>query len=324
VHVLVVGGAGYIGSHMVKLLGEKECRITIFDNLSFGYANSILYGELVVGDLADIDTVEHLFSTNSFDVVIHFASSILVSESISNPSKYYRNNFSNTQNLLDTMVKYNISSFVFSSTAAIFGEPQYIPIDEAHPKFPLNAYGNSKWMVEQMLADYDNAYGLKSICLRYFNACGADPNGKLGERHEPETHLIPLILQVASGRRDKLTIFGQDYETKDGTCIRDYIHVTDLVEAHWLALQRIITHKVSRCYNLGNGNGFSVKEVVDLCRVVTGRDIQVLYGNRRKGDPTILISNSSLAETELKWKLRYSDLYTIVHTAWCWEIKNGK
>ena len=320
-NVLVVGGAGYIGSHMVKLLGKQGCHITVFDNLSFGHADAVLCGELIVGDLADKAALGRLFAAQNFDVVMHFASSILVGESVQNPAKYYRNNFSNTQNLLDMMIKHGVKKLIFSSTAAIFGEPEYTPIDEKHLKMPINPYGRSKWMVEQMLEDYEHAYGLKSICLRYFNACGADPEGELGERHDPETHLIPLILQVASGKRDAVTIFGRDYNTQDGTCVRDYIHVIDLSRAHWLAIQHLLRYNDSGRYNLGNGSGFSVQQVIDVCRQVTGKNILVIDGERRKGDPAALVANAMLAERELGWVAECSDLPSIVKHAWQWEVK---
>lgn len=322
-NVLVVGGAGYIGSHMVKMLGQLGCQVTVFDNLTSGHADAVLYGDLVVGDLADVDALEQLFSERTFDVVMHFASSILVGESVGNPAKYYRNNFTNTQNLLDVMVKHDVRQFVFSSTAAIFGEPEYTPIDEAHPKNPINPYGRSKWMVEQMLEDYDRAYDLKSVCLRYFNAAGADPDGELGERHDPETHLIPLVLQAASGRRENIAVFGRDYDTPDGTCIRDYIHIVDLCQAHWLAIQRLREVGESGRYNLGNGNGFSVQQVIEVCHRITGLDFTVVEGNRRAGDPAVLVADSSLAREQLGWKPTYTDLGSIVLHAWEWEKRCG-
>ena len=219
------------------------------------------------------------------------------------------------------MIAHRVGNFIFSSTAAIFGEPVRIPIDEAHPKQPINPYGRGKWMVEQMLEDYDIAYGLKSVCLRYFNAAGADPDGALGEHHDPETHLIPLVLQVAAGRRPQITVFGEDYATPDGTCIRDYIHVNDLGEAHLLALQRLWDGGTSAAYNLGNGNGFSVREVIDTARTVTGRAIPVEYGERRAGDPARLVADSQRAQTELGWTPRRADLATIIADAWRWEMR---
>ncbi len=317
--VLLVGGAGYIGSHMVKYLAGEGCDITVLDNLSSGHADAVLAGRLVEGDLADADMLDQLFAEHSFDVVMHFASSIMVGESVEKPSMYYRNNVTNTQNLLDAMIKHGVNRFIFSSTAAIFGEPEYTPIDEKHPKAPINPYGRSKWMVEQILEDYDRAYGLKSICLRYFNAAGADPDGELGERHDPETHLIPLVLQAASGQRDAITVFGRDYDTEDGTCMRDYIHVADLCQAHWLAIQRLQSTGESGRYNLGNGNGFSVQQVIDVCRQVTGRAITVIEGERREGDPAVLVADSSRARSELGWQPQYADLESIVSHAWAWE-----
>lgn len=322
--ILVCGGAGYIGSHMVKLLAEKSCDITVFDNFSFGHPDAVLAGRLIEGDLADSQLLDRVFLEGCFDVVMHFASSIIVGESVGDPSKYYRNNVANTQNLLDMMIKHGVKKIIFSSTAAIFGEPEYTPINEAHPKLPMNPYGRSKWMVEQMLEDYDSAYALKSVCLRYFNAAGADPEGELGERHSPETHLIPLVLQVASGRRNSITVFGRDYETEDGTCIRDYIHVSDLCQAHWLAIKELEEKRVSKRYNLGNGSGFSVQEVIDACQKVTGVDISVVDGGRRAGDPAILVADASLAKSELGWSPQYGDLETIISHAWVWESRQSQ
>ena len=235
--ILVVGGAGYIGSHMVKWLLSKKHEVAIYDNLSKGYRDAVLGGEFIEGDLSNPEQLDQLFNSTTFDAVMHFASFIEVAESVREPAAYYQNNFTNTQHLLDAMVAHGVRYFIFSSTAAIFGEPQYTPIDEAHPAMPINPYGRSKLMVEQLLEDYDQAYRLRSVALRYFNAAGADPEGKLGERHVPETHLIPLVLQVASGRRESISIFGKDYDTPDGSCVRDYIHVQDLCWAHMLALR---------------------------------------------------------------------------------------
>lgn len=320
-NILVVGGAGYIGSHMVKCLANAGCDITVLDNMSSGHADAVLAGRLEVGDLSDRPFLDRLFSENAFDVVMHFASSILVGESVNDPAKYYCNNVANTLNLLDSMILHGVPNFIFSSTAAIFGEPEYIPIDEKHPKQPINPYGRSKWMVEQILDDFERAYGLKSVCLRYFNAAGADPDGQLGERHDPETHLIPLVLQAASGRRDSITVFGRDYDTEDGTCIRDYIHVSDLCEAHWLAIQYLIGGGDSQRFNLGNGNGYSVQEVIDVCRAVTEKEFDVIESERREGDPAVLVADSRLATKTLGWKPNLSDLETIIGHAWQWELK---
>ncbi len=317
--VLVVGGAGYIGSHMVKHLLRQGCDVVTYDNLSTGYRDAVLGGQFVLGDLADQAVLETLFSTHRFDGVLHFASFIQVGESVKEPAKYYENNVTNTLNLLNAMVTHDVRRFIFSSTAAVYGEPQYVPIDETHPRQPINPYGKTKWMVEQILQDYDRAYGLKSIALRYFNAAGADPEGELGERHEPETHLIPLVLQAASGRRPHISVFGRDYDTPDGTCIRDYIHVTDLAEAHWLALQRLLAGADSAAYNLGNGNGFSVQEVIDAAQKVTLRKIAVNDSPRREGDPARLVANSQAARNALNWQPARHDLDTIIQDAWRFE-----
>ena len=318
--ILVVGGAGYIGSHMVKLLNQRGFEVTVLDNLSNGHRDAVRGARFVLGDLYEREILDELFEETHFDGVMHFASYIQVGESVREPAKYYRNNVFKTQNLLDVMVAHRVRHCIFSSTAAIFGEPVHSPIDEDHPKQPINPYGRGKWMVEQMLEDYDAAYGLKSVCLRYFNAAGADPDGELGERHDPETHLIPLVLQAATGRRPQITVFGKDYETPDGTCIRDYIHVNDLGEAHLLGLQRLWDGGGSAAYNLGNGNGFSVQEVIDTARVVTGREIPVAYGKRRPGDPARLVADSRRARAELGWQPRRADLATIIADAWRWEM----
>jgi UDP-glucose 4-epimerase len=317
--ILVVGGAGYIGSHMVKMLLAAGYHVVTFDNLSGGYQDAVLGGDFVFGDIANRLCLERLFKSYDFDGVIHFASFIQVAESVKHPNKYYQNNVAATLDLLDTMLTYNVKSFIFSSTAAIFGEPNYIPIDEQHPKQPINPYGLSKWMIEQILGDYDSAYGLKSICLRYFNAAGADPDGELGERHNPETHLIPLVLQAASGQRDAITVYGQDYDTPDGTCLRDYIHITDLCQAHLLALEQLLKGAASAAYNLGNGSGFSVKQIIDIAEKVTGKKIPVIMGERRDGDPARLIADSTQAQTILGWQPQYADLDTIITHAWQWE-----
>jgi UDP-glucose 4-epimerase len=240
---------------------------------------------------------------------------------VQHPDKYYRNNVTHTLSLLDAMRAHGVNNFIFSSTAATFGEPQYTPIDELHPQQPINPYGRTKLMVEQALADYDKAYGFKSVSLRYFNAAGADPEGQLGERHDPETHLIPLVLQAASGRRPSISVFGRDYDTPDGTCIRDYIHIQDLCSAHWLALQSLLGGADSQSYNLGNGNGFSVQEVIDTAEQVTGRKIPVVNGPRRDGDPARLVADSRLAREKLGWQPQYADLATIIEHAWKWETR---
>ncbi len=318
-NILVVGGAGYIGSHMVKLLGERGCAVTTLDDLSSGHRDAVLTGDLVQGDMADTELLRSLFARRKYDAVMHFASFIEVGESVREPAKYYRNNVANTLTLLSAMREAGVDRFIFSSTAAIFGTPQYVPIDERHPRAPINPYGRTKNMVEDVLGDYERAYGLRSVCLRYFNAAGADPEGKLGERHEPESHLIPLALQAASGRRAGLSVYGTDYDTPDGTCIRDYVHVSDLCEAHWLALESLRAGAGSQAYNLGNGNGFSVLEVIETAKKVTGVDFAVKHEARRAGDPPRLVADSSAIKAKLGWSPRYADLDTIIAHAWAFE-----
>ncbi|HIE01249.1 MAG TPA: UDP-glucose 4-epimerase GalE [Thiotrichaceae bacterium] len=319
--ILVVGGAGYIGSHMVKMLLAADYQVVTLDNLSGGYRDAVLGGDFVFGDTHDRASLDRLFADDTFDGVMHFASFIQVGESVQNPGKYYQNNLAASLNLLDAMVAHDVKVCIFSSSAAIFGEPQYVPLDEAHPKQPINPYGSTKWMVEQILADYDHAYGLKSVCLRYFNAAGADPEGQLGERHVPETHLIPLVLQAASGRRESITVYGEDYDTPDGTCIRDYVHINDLCQAHLLALEQLLAGADSAAYNLGNGAGFSIKQVIDIAKEVTGKPIPVVMGERRGGDAARLVADSKRAQKLLGWQPQYGDLATLIAHAWQWEQK---
>lgn len=320
--ILVCGGAGYVGSHMVKMLGDKGCDVVAFDNLSNGHADAVLTGELVVGCMSSLEQLNLLFDKHQFDAVMNFASFIQVGESLKKPAQYYQNNFSNTLNLLQVMAEHKVKNLIFSSTAATFGEPQYTPIDEKHPQNPINPYGRSKLLIEQILPDFEAAYGLKSVCLRYFNAAGAHPEGLLGERHEPETHLIPLVLRVAAGKSPSISIFGVDYDTPDGTCIRDYIHVQDLCDAHWRALLYLNNGGPSRNFNLGNGQGFSVKEVIDTAASVTGKPIRVVYAPKREGDPTYLVADSLSARKFLNWAPAYPDLSTIIEHAWKWECSN--
>ena len=319
ISVLVVGGAGYIGSHMVKLLGSIGADVTVLDNLSSGHKDAVLYGDLVVGDISDKNLISRIIKSKNYDVVMHFASFIDVSESLRSPEIYYQNNLINTLNLLNVMKEEGVNKFIFSSTAAIFGEPEYTPIDESHSKNPINPYGRSKYMIEQILSEYESAYGINYVCLRYFNAAGADPDGVLGERHKNETHLIPLILQAASGRRDNISIFGSDYKTHDGTCIRDYIHVADLCEAHLLGIKYLFDTDKSMNFNLGNGEGFSVREVIETAMKVTNINFNILEEKRRPGDPAILIADSSLAKTVLDWQPKYYNLDKIISDSWNFE-----
>lgn len=319
--ILVVGGAGYVGSHMVKLLLRAGHEVVTLDNLATGFRDAVTGGEFVQCDLANRAGLAEVFRRHAFDGVMHFASLIQVGESVLRPDLYYRNNFCNTLNLLDVMMAHDVMRLIFSSTAAIFGEPDTVPINESHPVRPMNPYGISKCMVEQALAGYDRAYGLKSVCLRYFNAAGADPEGELGERHEPETHLIPLVLQAASGRRPEIAVFGRDYDTPDGTCIRDYVHIMDLCQAHLLALDALAADGQSDAFNLGNGNGFSVLEVVKVAQRVTGKEIATKESPRRAGDPARLVANSERAKRLLGWKPGFADLDVIVEHAWEWEKK---
>jgi UDP-glucose 4-epimerase len=324
VNILVVGGAGYIGSHMVQLLIEAGHHPVTYDSLVTGYRDAIPGGDFVHADLGDAAALDATLRRHHIDAVMHFASYIQVGESVKAPGKYYHNNFSNTLALLDAMVRAGVNQFIFSSTAAIFGEPEYVPIDEQHPQRPINPYGTSKQMVERALQDYDRAHGLRSVCLRYFNAAGAHPNGRIGERHEPETHLIPLLLEVASGRRARVSVFGRDYDTPDGTCIRDYVHVVDLCAAHLLALQWLSDGRPSTAFNLGNGSGFSVLQVVDAVRRVTQREVKVEDAPRRAGDPARLVADSRRIRQELGWSPQYAGLDTIVAHAWAFEQRRQR
>ena len=316
---LVIGGAGYIGSHLVKALIEQQHQVVVVDNLSAGRASAVLGGELIIHDFDDREFLDELFSTKKFDGVFHFASQIVVSESVKDPGKYYRANTAATLTLLEAMRDHNVGSLVFSSTAAVYGEPLYTPINEQHPTNPLNPYGRSKLMVEQMLADFDHAYGQKYIALRYFNAAGADPQARIGENHDPETHLIPLALQAITGKRPPLQLFGQDYDTPDGTCIRDYIHVVDLASAHILAIHSLINCGSSGVFNLGSNHGYSVNEVIQTAAKVTGKQVPFTYAPRRAGDPAILVADASFAKKVLGWQPQYTDLAEIIAHAWAWE-----
>lgn len=322
--ILVTGGAGYIGSHAVRRLKKAGFNTIVLDNLVFGHREFVDPAELVVGDLSNIALLNKIFSKNRIDAVMHFAAYAYVGESVQNPSKYYHNNVGCTLSLLDAMIAHNVKKFVFSSTCATYGEPIEIPMTESHPQSPINPYGQTKLMVEKILRDYDTAYGIKSVCLRYFNAAGADPEGGIGEDHTPETHLIPLVLDAAAGIRPSITVFGHDYPTSDGTCIRDYIHVTDLADAHVLALRYITEKNKSDFFNLGNGNGFSVDQVIKSAEKITGRTIPVIRGERRAGDPAVLIGSSEKAHKILGWQSKFNDLDRIISTAWQWHQSRFK
>lgn len=316
--ILVCGGAGYIGSHMVAELLENGEDVIILDSFVKGHKEAVLGGKIYEGDLRDKEILRKVFTENKIDAVIDFAAFSLVGESVEKPLKYFENNVYSTLCLLQAMKEYGTKYIVFSSTAATYGEPENIPILEQDKTFPTNPYGESKLMVEKMLKWCDKAYGIKYTALRYFNAAGAHISGKIGEDHRPESHLIPIILQVALGQREKIMIYGDDYNTPDGTCVRDYIHVTDLASAHLLALQRLKNGGESKIYNLGNGKGFSVKEVIDVTRKVTGVNIEAQVDKRRPGDPAILIASSEKAKKELNWNPKYDSLETIIQSAWNW------
>ncbi len=319
--ILVTGGAGYIGSHAVLALQQAGYRVVILDNLVYGHQDlveDVLQAELVVGSTLDQGLLENLFAQDCFAAVMHFSAYAYVGESVTNPSKYYSNNVVGSLTLLDTMVAAGVKNLVFSSTCATYGVPQMLPIPEDHPQQPINPYGTTKLMVERMLADYDHAYDLRSVCFRYFNAAGAHPEGILGEDHDPETHLIPLILQTALGKRAAIHVYGTDYPTPDGTCIRDYIHVCDLADAHVLGLQYLLKGGETTVFNLGNGNGFSVRQVIEAAEQVTGRSIPVVESDRRPGDPPSLVGGSQRARQVLGWNPQYNSIDTILSHAWGW------
>jgi UDP-glucose 4-epimerase len=349
--VLVVGGAGYIGCHMVKALLENGYPVVVLDNLSTGNERLRVGGTFVRGDLGDADLLDRVFEGRRIDAVMHFAAFSLVGESVVDPIKYYRNNVAGTSVLIESMLKHGVGNFIFSSTAAVYGEPNHTPINEAHPCQPTNPYGASKLAVERMLQDCSQAYdSFRYVALRYFNAAGADPSGTIGEMHDPESHLIPLLLKVANGERKEIKIFGNDYQTHDGTCIRDYVHVNDLVAAHLLALEKLRSGKgapegavagsmegsvdgpvdgsvdglagkranVSAVYNLGNSKGYSVYDVLRVARQVSGKPIPDRLETRRSGDPAVLVADSEKIRRELGWQPKFEDLESIVETAWRW------
>ncbi|AHF07076.1 UDP-glucose 4-epimerase GalE [Desulfitobacterium metallireducens] len=322
--ILVTGGAGYIGSHTVAELLSHGEEVIVLDNLQKGHSEAVSATTFYVGDLRDSDLLDQIFTEHVIEAVIHFAADSLVGESVSDPLKYYQNNVASTLNLLIKMKEYGAQQIVFSSTAATYGEPQHIPILESDLTLPTNPYGETKLAIEKMLYWCEQAYGIHFVALRYFNAAGADPQGRIGEDHHPESHLIPLILQVALGQRESITIFGDDYPTSDGTCVRDYIHVLDLAQAHYLALNKLRSSQKSGIYNLGNGQGFSVLEVIEAARRVTGHPIPTQIGNRRPGDPAVLIASSNLAQDELGWVPKWDGLKQILETAWNWHRNHPK
>lgn len=316
--ILIVGGAGYIGSHTVKLLVEQGYTCIVLDNLVYGHREAVYKKAFFhQADLLDKESLNDVFSQYNPDAVIHFAAYAYVGESVTNPAKYYKNNVTGTLNLLDTMLKHNVKKIVFSSTCATYGNPQYTPIDEKHPQAPINPYGQSKLMVENIFQDYEKAYGLQHISLRYFNAAGCSEDGALGESHEPETHLIPLVLKTIKGERENISVFGTNYDTPDGTCLRDYIHVEDLAEAHILALKKL--GNFCGCINLGTGVPTSVKEIIAAAEKVTGKMCSAEYAPRRPGDPAILYAANDLAKKVLGWEPRYTSIEDILATAWQWE-----
>jgi UDP-glucose 4-epimerase len=319
--IIVTGGAGYIGSHCVKRLAELGYEVLTIDNLSSGNRWAVLYGKLKVVDLADFEKIKQIVKTFKPDAVIHFAASIVVPDSVQNPQKYYKNNTENTLNLLKIIIDNNINKFIFSSTAAVYGIPEVIPVKEDAPLNPINPYGRSKMMSEMILSDFSKAYDVRYVSLRYFNVAGADPDGKIGQAYKESTHLITRALKCAKGEFSHLEIYGTDYPTKDGTCVRDYIHVTDLVDAHILAFEWLFQDGKSEVFNCGYGHGYSVREVIDAVKKVTGVNFKVMETERRPGDPPILIADSNKIKSKLHWKPKYNDLGFIIKTAWDWEKK---
>ena len=320
-HVLVTGGAGYIGSHACKALAAAGYVPVSFDNLVYGHEWAVRWGPFVQGDILDRAALDAVMEKYRPVAVMHFAAFAYVGESVENPGKYYRNNVSGSLSLLAAMRDHGVGKFILSSTCATYGLPDAVPIPESHPQRPINPYGASKLMVEQVLRDVDVAHGLRSISLRYFNAAGADPDGEIGESHDPETHLIPLVLDAAAGVRPEIVVYGDDYATPDGTCIRDYIHVSDLANAHVLGLRALEAGAATTAYNLGNGHGFSVKEVIDTARQVTGREIRVRVGPRQAGDPPRLVGDATRIRKDLGWRPQHADLAEMIGSAWKWHQK---
>lgn len=319
--ILVTGGAGYIGSAAVEDLRTKGEDVVVIDNLVYGHRDAVDSSvPFYKGEIGDESLIKKITSENNIEACMHFSAYAYVGESVEQPRKYYENNFVQTLKLLDVLIERNIRKFIFSSTCATYGEPQYVPIDEKHPQNPVNPYGMTKFMIEKVLQDYDKAYDLKFVALRYFNACGA--SGGCGEHHDPETHLIPLILFAAQGKRDSISIFGNDYPTPDGTAIRDYIHISDLSDAHFLALEHLRKGGNSEFINLGNGTGFSVKQVVEAARKITGREIKAEIAARRAGDPSRLVADAKKAREVLGWNPQFPEIEKIIESAWTWHEAN--
>ncbi|MHB1460470.1 MAG: UDP-glucose 4-epimerase GalE [Armatimonadota bacterium] len=318
--ICVIGGAGYIGSHTVKQLNKKGYQTLVLDNLELGHIEAVKWGEFVQGDYTDRTVLDEVFTRYPIDCVMHFAAYASVAESMTDPAKFYRLNVVGGYTLLEAMRAHGVNKIIFSSSAATYGEPVTLPIPENHPQDPTNAYGESKLTFEKMLKWYDVAYGVKSVSLRYFNAAGADVEGELGEDHDPETHLIPLVIDAVMGKRANVKIFGTDYPTPDGTCIRDYVHVTDLADAHMLAYERLTSGEGTTRYNLGNGAGISVREIIDTVAQVSGKEVPVVEAERRAGDPARLVASSAKAQSELGWVPQYGDIRSIVESAYHWRM----
>ena len=320
--ILVTGGLGYVGSHCVRQLSLQKEEIIVIDNLEFGHLSASCNSNTVIGDIGDKKLLRQIFSENKIEAVLHFAAYRSVGESVQNPERYYKQNVAKSINMLEVMREFNCKLMIFSSTAATFGEPLYTPIDEFHIQNPTNPYGSSKLMLETILKDYEKSYGLRSISLRYFNASGADPSGEIGEDHSPEEHLIPIIFQTILGQRQSVKIFGNDYNTKDGTCVRDYIHVNDLAKAHLLALDALRKGHKTDFYNMGNGNGFSVMEIIKTVSEVTGKEVPFEFADRRDGDPAVLIASSEKITKELNYKPDFPEIKGIIETAWNWHLNH--
>ena len=322
-NILVTGGAGYIGSHTVRYLSRNGDNVTVYDNFANGHKFAVKGVELVEGDIGDYGLFKKTMEEKKIDAVIHFAASTLVNESVESPRKYYHNNVSNGILLLNAMVDVGVKKIVFSSSCATYGIPLKVPIGENEKQSPINPYGRTKLMFEQILKDYDSAYGLKSVCLRYFNAAGADAEGDIGEKHDPETHIIPILIQVASGERKTFSVFGTDYETRDGSCLRDYVHVTDLADAHSKAVDFLLENDRSECFNVGTGDGYTVLELIDAVEKVTGKNIPFKIQDRRVGDPDILVADNDKIKKVLNWIPQHSSIENIISTAWKWHSNDS-